>query len=210
METILIFAGGDIPPQEVTEDLPAADLILAADSGYDAAMALGYRVDVLIGDLDSIQTTPLPDHVIVEKYPADKDQTDLELSLELAIRDDPSRIVVVGGAGNRHDHELATTQMLCSDRWGGVDELDWLTARSRSYVLHRRRLIHGDVGSTISLIPIGSDVSGVSTRGLKWELANETLHLGTTRGISNVMKSPVADIKVEEGTLLVVQPTPQP
>jgi len=54
METVLIFAGGDSPSGSLTEEMPEADLVVAADSGYDVAVRHGFAVDVLIGDMDSI------------------------------------------------------------------------------------------------------------------------------------------------------------
>ena len=135
MDTVLIFAGGDHLRPELAQELPVPDLVVAADSGYEAAIALGYRVDVVVGDMDSITTSPLPDHVIVDRHPTDKDQTDLDLALELAIREDPGRIVIVGGTGGRHDHELATAGLICSTRWEEVDEIDWISSRSRSHVV---------------------------------------------------------------------------
>ncbi len=206
METVLIFTGGNRPSTDVVDDLPVPDLIVAADSGYDTAVGLGFAVDVLIGDMDSVVTDPLPSHVIVEKHPADKDQTDLNLALELVVRESPVRVVVVGGAGGRHDHELATAQLLCSDRWAAIDDLDWFSDRSRAHVIRGRRIVHGDVGATLSLIPVGSDATGVTTRGLTWELHGELLKAGSTRGVSNVMRSPIADIQVESGCLLAVFP----
>ncbi len=206
METVLIFAGGDSPGPEVAEELPASDLTIAADSGYDRAVELGFKVDVLVGDLDSIETELMPNHLIVERYPVDKDATDLELAISRVLVEHPQRLIVVGGAGGRIDHELGTAQLLCSKRWSSIDEIDWMTGRGWSYVVHRRRTIHGDLGTTISLIPTGGDASGVSTRGLNWELENETLKHGSTRGLSNAFSSPVAEIAVSAGTLLAVVP----
>lgn len=206
METILIFAAGDGLRLELAQDLPLADLVVAADSGYEVAVALGFRVDVVVGDFDSISTTPLPDHVIVEKHEADKDQTDLDLALELAIREDPARVVVVGGAGGRQDHELAAFQLICSPRWRTVDELDWLSNRSRCHVVRRHRVVHGDIGATVTLLAVGGPVHGLSTRGLAWELHDATLEPGSTWGVSNLMKAPVADIRIDSGCLLVVYP----
>lgn len=205
METVLIFAGGDSPDDSLGEELPAADLVVAADSGYDFAIASGVRVDVLVGDLDSIQTEVIPAHVIVERYPADKDATDLELALSRVTDEEPDRIVVVGGAGGRVDHELATAALLCAHEWADT-EIDWVTTRGWSHVIRRRRLIHGDVGSLISLIPMGGPAVGVSTKGLRWELDEATLIHGTTLGVSNVFNGPVADIRVRRGCLLAVLP----
>ena len=204
MDTVLIFTGSEAPQSEMSEELPKPDLVVAADSGYDYAVQLGFRVDVLVGDMDSITNTEIPGHVIIERHPTDKDASDLELALELVVRDAPERVVIVGGAGGRLDHELSTASLLCSDRWLRIDEVDWVSTRGWAYVVRRRRIIHGDVGSTLSLIPMGGDVSDVHTRGLKWDLGGDTLAYGSTRGLSNVMRSPVADIRIGEGRMLVV------
>jgi thiamine pyrophosphokinase len=206
MDTILIFAGGDHPRPELASELPVPDLVVAADSGYETATSLGYRVDVVVGDMDSIVTSPLPDHVVVERYPVDKDHTDLDLALELVIRDEPSRVVIVGGTGGRHDHELATASLICSDRWADVEEVDWVSTRSRAHVVRRRRLVHGDVGSVVTLLPVGGSVEGVTTRGLQWDLSDAVFESGSTWGVSNVMRAPVADISIASGCLLVIFP----
>jgi thiamine pyrophosphokinase len=206
METVLIFAGGDSPTDSLADELPTAELIVAADSGYDLAVAQGFAVDVLVGDLDSIETEVIPTHVIVERHPTDKNATDLELALSRVLVEKPQRIVVVGGAGGRVDHELATAALLAGDEWADVEEIDWVTDRGWAHVIRGRRILHADVGSVISLIPMGGPAHGVTTRGLRWNLAGETLHHGSTRGVSNEFTGPVADIRVELGCLLAVLP----
>jgi len=207
METVLIFAGGDSPTDSLAEELPDAELILAADSGYDLAVQAGFSVDVLVGDMDSIQSEVLPGHVIVERHPVEKDATDLELALSRVMEQRPERIVVVGGAGGRVDHELATAALLCSERWNTVDEVDWVTDRGWSHVIWRRRIVHGDVGRMISLIPMGGAVTGLYTKGLRWNLTDATMHPGTTWGVSNEFTGPVADIRIGSGCLLAVVPS---
>lgn len=207
-EIVLILAGGEATSPETSADLPRADLVVAADAGYDSALELGLPVDVLVGDMDSIQAVDIPDNVVVERHPPDKDATDLELALELVSREPPARVVVVGGSGGRLDHELAVAALLCSDRWADIDEIDWLSERGWAYVVRRRRVLHGDPGATVTLLAVGGDAAGVTTRGLKWNLDRDTLFYGSTRGVSNVMTGPVADIRVEIGVLLVVFPDP--
>ena len=205
MNTVIVFAGGEVPPKGVVADLPTADLIVAADGGMTVAEALGIAVDVLVGDLDSIDPE-LPGHLIVERHPEDKDATDLELAFELVARDWPERVVVVGGAGGRADHEMATASLLCSPRWAPIEEIDWVTGRARSHVVRGHRQIHGDIGTLISLIPYGGDAMDVHTKGLRWELDGDTLSAGSTRGVSNLMISPVVDLRVGSGVLLAVLP----
>ena len=205
MDIALIFAGGDPLPRGLTQDLPQADLVVAADSGYDTAIANGHRVDVLVGDLDSISETDLPDHVIIERHPADKDATDLELALSLVIRESPTRIVVAGGSGGRLDHELAVAALLCSPRWDVVDEIDWVSGRGVAHVITGHRMVHGDVGDLLTLIPMHGDAAGIVVKGVRWPLDGETLSAGSTKGVSNIMVSPVVDIRVSSGRLLAVR-----
>lgn len=204
MDTALVFAAGDPLPRWVSDDLPTADLVVAANGGFDVALGCGRRVDVLVGDLDSISDRLVPRHVVLERHPTDKDATDMELALSLVAREKPSRLVVAGGGGGRLDHELALAGLICSPRWEEIEEIDWVSGRGRAHVVRRRRAIHGDVGDLVSLIPMHGDARGVTTSGLKWPLAGETLAAGSSRGVSNILESPVADVRVDRGTLLVV------
>lgn len=207
MKTVLIFAGGDTPTDSLADELPGADLVVAADSGYDIAVNAGHTVDLLVGDMDSIRTEVIPGHVSVERHSANKDATDLELALARVAEQQPQRIVVVGGAGGRVDHEIAAAALLCSERWAGVTEIDWVTDRGWSHVIRGHRIVHGDAGHLLSLIPMGGPVYGVNTKGLRWDLTDATMHPGTTWGVSNELTSPIADIRVGSGCLLAVLPS---
>jgi thiamine pyrophosphokinase len=209
MSIIIVFAGGDPVPNHVLGDLPVPDRVVAADSGYRNAEALGFDVDVVIGDFDSLPAdSDLPPGVERVSYPTDKDATDLELAFEFALGVDAERIVLVGGEGGRFDHELATTMLLGSPRWAGVPEVEWVRSDAHCHVIRNTKRIHGDSGATISLIAIAGDATGVSTLGLQWDLASETLHQGSTRGVSNRFAAPEAMVRVESGALLAVVPRP--
>jgi thiamine pyrophosphokinase len=67
-------------------------------------------------------------------------------------------------------------------------------------------MVHGDVGARVTLLPVGGEVEGITTRGLKWDLSDAHLVPGSTRGVSNVMRAPVADISTSAGCLLVIFP----
>lgn len=206
MGTVIVFAAGDPPPRGILDDLPTADLVVAADGGYQIAQALGQRVDVVVGDLDSVAADDLPGHVVVERHPVDKDATDLELAFEMVSRDNPERLIVVGGSGGHLDHELAVVGVLCSPRWAHLEEVDWVSARGWAHVVRGVRRLHGDVGTTLSLIPVGGGAGGVFTRGLKWELTDGAIPAGGSLGVSNILVSPVVEVRVGSGCLLAVFP----
>lgn len=210
-DIIILFAAGDDLPSDILDDLPEAALVVAADGGYDLARALGIAVDVVVGDMDSIEDPDgLPGNVIVESHSPDKDATDLELALDRIALDRPARVVVVGGAGGRVDHELATAALLCADRYSAIEEIDWLTGRASSHVIRRRRTLHADVGTMMSLLPVNGDAYGVTTAGLQWALEDATILSGSTRGVSNRFTSPAADIQLTGGVLLAVIPRVRP
>jgi thiamine pyrophosphokinase len=206
MDTVIVFAAGDQPPPEVLQEVPEADLVIAANGGWHLARALDHRVDVVVGDLDSLDPDALPRHLVVERHPADKDATDLELALIHAARGNPARLVVVGGSGGRLDHELAVAGLICSTRWRQIEEIDWVSGRGRAHVVRGFRRLHGDVGATFTLLAIGGAATGIQTRGLKWELDSGILEPGATLGVSNVLVAPVVEVRVESGTALAVFP----
>lgn len=208
MSTIIIFAGGVEVPRAAVDELPAPDLVIAADSGFQVAVSLGYDVDILIGDMDSVgPLDDIPATTSIVRFPADKDATDLELAFELAVREQPRRIVLVGAEGGRFDHELSAVTVICSDRWRHVPEIDWVRSDSISHVIRGTRRLQGDPGSWFSLIPVSGDTSGVSTTGLQWALEGDNIHAGSGRGVSNVLLHTEILIQVTEGVLLGVFPT---
>ena len=63
--------------------LPEKALVIAADRGWDNALALGLSPDVLVGDMDSISA--VPDGVELHRSPAVKDETDAQLAIRCAV-----------------------------------------------------------------------------------------------------------------------------
>jgi thiamine pyrophosphokinase len=206
--TAIVVTGGDEVPLDVLDDLPEDGWVVAADSGADHARRLGLTVDVIVGDLDSIDPATLmafPDATIHD-HPVDKDATDLELALQLVAADsDVSRVVVIGGSGGRLDHFLANAATLSSPSLAHVDVV-WIAHPGRVTVVHDIARLHGSVGEQVSLVPIGGDVQGVRTTGLRWPLDHETLTFGSSRGVSNELAKAVATVAVTDGVLLAVQP----
>ena len=67
-----IYVGGAIDPARITEHPKGDELLIAADSGWHNAVALGERPTVLLGDFDSIGTEKLPDGVEIIRVPAER------------------------------------------------------------------------------------------------------------------------------------------
>ncbi len=208
MTTVLVFAGGRRLDAPTAARLPAADLVIAADSGADRAVELGIRPDVVVGDLDSVSIDTLAElrvdpGVTIDEHPAAKDETDLELAMLRALDAAADRIVVTGLDGGRPDHQLANLLLLADPRWARVTvdaELDGASVR----VVHHRRQLDAPAGSLVSLLPIGGAAEGVTTTGLSFPLARETLPAGSPRGVSNIAQVADPAVGVERGTLVAM------
>ena len=205
--TVVVVAGGDPPtPEEITR-LPANPVVVAADAGLDHALAAGLTVAVAIGDMDSVSSEALAaaeqSGARIERHPADKDQTDLELALVLAARL-ADRVIVIGAAGGRLDHLIGNLVVLASPRWAGVDIEAWL-GDARAVVVHGQRTLQAEVGATVSLFAVGGPAA-ITTTGLAWPLKNEILDPLTSRGVSNQATASRPELSVSEGVVLAVIP----
>ena len=206
-KTVLIFAGGEFGQPA---GLPEADLVIAADSGLDHAQRLGRKVDLLVGDLDSVSAAGLEiarqAGIEIEQHRADKDATDLELSLAAAVRRGAAHIIVAGGGGGRIDHLLANAMLLASPGWADID-VEWIVDSARVLAIRREATIQGRPGDIITLLAIGEPADGVTTSGLEYELSDDVLLASSTRGVSNVLAADEAIISVRNGVLLAIHVT---
>jgi thiamine pyrophosphokinase len=205
----LVFTGGDRPLGNAVEDLGAA-LVIAADSGVEHALALGFRVDLVVGDLDSADPvaveTAAAAGAAIERHPTDKDATDLELALAAVTRVGGGKdVVVVGGTGGRLDHFLANALVLASPRFAEL-RIRARMGTADIAVIRDAAELRGDPGDLCSLLPLGGPATGIRTDGLRFPLAHETLLPGSTRGVSNELLEPIARVSLDEGVLLAVLP----
>jgi thiamine pyrophosphokinase len=205
----IVVAGGDAAPEDAAQ-LASADVVIAADSGAAWLDAVGRQPDLLIGDMDSIAPNLLERlkvaGVPVESHPAEKDASDAELALARAVTMGAGEIVILGGFGGRRlDHELANL-LLLTEPWNGA-ELRLVRGGTTARAIHAERPLdlEGRVGDVVTLLPLAGDAIGVRTRGLRYPLDGETMHLGRSRGLSNVIEEAPASVSLEEGMLLVIE-----
>ena len=155
VETVVVVAGGH-PSPGCAPVLPERAHVIAADSGVDRALALGLRIDRAIGDFDSVSTAGLAAAeaagAVIERHPAAKDATDLELALDAAIALEPSRILVIGSAGGRLDHLLGSILLLGDARYASAT-VDAYLDDNRVTVIRGSRTLTGTPGEIVSLLP---------------------------------------------------------
>jgi len=79
-----------------------------------------------------------------------------------------------------------------------------LDSDCKAFVVYEAAEFAREDYETISLIPLTTEVAGVTTVGLKYPLQNEILSVGTTRGISNEFAADTVGITISDGLLLII------
>lgn len=185
-----------------------SDYVICADGAARYLTSLNIYPDLLVGDLDSINPNDLKQmrdrSVRIEKFPIDKDMTDTELAIEYALELNPIAITVVGALGLRWDHSLGNIMLLAKMIKTGVP-CKIIDEKTEITIVDREIELEGNIGDTISLIPLANQVKKVTLEGLKYPLSNRNISFGSSLGISNVFASKHVKITVKEGLLLVVR-----
>ncbi|HEX7097462.1 MAG TPA: thiamine diphosphokinase [Acidimicrobiales bacterium] len=211
-DAVVVVAGGVTPPAaELRALLPARPaLVVAADSGVSHAELLGLSVDVVVGDLDSVDPDALrraeAAGARVEQHRVNKDKTDLELALDAAVGayGADASYVVVGSVGGRLDHALANVLLLASPAYEHVS-IDAYIDDWHITVVRGEQRLRATPGGLVTLLPVGGDAVGVVTAELRYPLRRETLPAGTTRGVSNVADAAQVRVGLDDGVLLALR-----
>jgi thiamine pyrophosphokinase len=212
---ILILADGAVPAAaQLDRAWPGwsdgIDRVVAADGGARHAAALGVRIDRWVGDGDSLGAAGLAElraaGVPIELAPVDKDESDTELAIGVAVAAAAGRVTILGALGGaRVDHSLANVWLLAHPGLEGRATC-LLDAAARIRLLSAgSHDLGGRVGDLVSLFPFGGDAAGLTTQGLRFGLSDDRLRLGSTRGLSNVRDAGEASLTVGMGRVLVVE-----
>jgi thiamine pyrophosphokinase len=204
----IIFTGGEFANSTlIQKTVSSAKMIIAADSGAATAYALRIVPDIIVGDFDSLNKKTL--QFFKEKgskilqFPTEKNETDTELALNIAIKEGATAVTILGGIyGNRLDHVLGTlflskTYSIPITFMHG-NTVAWIGKGPLS------QSIQGKSGDLLSLIPLSSAVKTIKTEGLQYPLNNDSLFMGKTRGISNVFIQNNIHVSWKRGRLLIV------
>lgn len=205
---MLALVVADAPHADLHEFLPlfsVADLVIAADGGTRHVLHYGITPHVIIGDLDSVdlQTLAIMQERGVEivRYSAQKDETDLELAVLLAIERGATEIRILAALGGRPDMHLAN-HLLLAHHGLHACHIAMLDHGWEIRMIHTLLRLQGNLGQRVSLLPLG-DVEGISTTGLRYALHDESLLGDAVRGVSNEFAATNAEIHVRSGRLLI-------
>ena len=185
--------------------------IIAGDRGLEALYQLKMIPNHVVGDFDSVSPEILKfykkqSQIIFHTYNAEKDNTDTDIALKLAIRLKSSKITILGALGKRMDHAIANIHIL-KDALEAEIPCQILDEYNRIYLINKEMTLEKEkvYGKYVSLIPLTSTVEGLTLTGFKYPLNHYTLPIGTSLGISNEIIADTASIEMKNGILIVIE-----
>ena len=232
MKTGAIMSGGNIDTMFASEFLKknkiSPERIIAADRGLLCCSALGVVPAHIVGDFDSLGEArkealpgmPQPaltapellaayaekENVTIHRYPAEKDWTDTELALDLALSLGWNKIWILGGTGSRLDHVMGCIRLLETALKRGAeaymaDPHNLIYLKDRSFAIQRE----AQWGKYVSFFPFGGPVEGLSLRGFRYPLEGVRLDSQPTLTVSNEIVGETGEVRFESGRLLVME-----
>ena len=207
--TAVIICGGKIQHYEYLKKyFRDAPFIISADSGARHCRSFGVIPDLLVGDFDSISEADYGGlkaaGTQIQRFPIEKDMTDSELAVKIAIEKGCNKIILLGAIGTRLDHSLSNLFLLKKLLDEGVEGVV-ADENNEVTLIKDRILLDREEGTNITLLPLAGSAKGVTTKGLYYPLTNATLEVGSSWGVSNLFSEDKAQVTVKEGYLLVIK-----
>lgn len=213
MKKVLIISGGKIEEPFAFDYIGSHEfnLIIAADSGIEFLYRHQMKPDILVGDFDSADENIVAFYredpeVEFREFQPEKDDTDTEIAILLAIERGAEEVHLLGGTGSRIDHMMANVALLglLLERQIPAFLAD---AQNRVRLINQRTVLQKDTqyGDYVSLLPFMGEVTGLTLTGFKYPLLDFTMGGCHSIGISNEIEEPEAVITMKSGSLLVVE-----
>ncbi|MBO5372724.1 MAG: thiamine diphosphokinase [Lachnospiraceae bacterium] len=187
------------------------DIQIAVDSGMRYFYEVKENPDFIIGDFDSVDAEILQYFEQQEgiqwiRLIPEKDDTDTEAAIRLALKEGCTQIHILGATGSRMDHMLGNIQLLGI----GLEEaaeIFIVDAHNKIRMINKSIQIKKEeqYGSYVSLIPFTPKVRGLTLKGMKYPLHEYTMVCYNSLGVSNEIVEDVAEISFTEGVLLVLE-----
>jgi len=204
----IIIANGEINNISIIEQsICEGDYIIALDGGLKYVDKAGIKPNVIVGDFDSVDMGLVEKYrlknVELQSFPVRKDFTDMEIGIDIAAKAGAEEIVLLGALGGRLDHALGNVLNMQQAANMGIS-ISIIDEAQHVFLLKKGRKFKYKKDTTISIIPLTEQVTGVKTTNLSYPLNNETLFMGFSRGLSNVFDEDEAEIIFSGGILLVI------
>ncbi|MCF6776193.1 thiamine diphosphokinase [Thiotrichales bacterium 19X7-9] len=201
----IVILDGEIDRAFIDSQLSGYDkpLIICTDGAYLHVKALPHilkKLNVVIGDFDSINKNEIIDQHIDVIHNPDQNSTDFDKALAYLYDQGIKKIIVYGASGLSSDHFLGnlSTALLWKDKL----ELEFRDRYGVFFFIHSGVELKGIKEQKVSVIPF-FEVNNIYYEGLQYPLNGESLVFGKRIGTRNLAVSDSVIIRYDSGNVLV-------
>jgi thiamine pyrophosphokinase len=199
----LIITGGEVIRKErIMAEIDSDTYVICVDKGAETALEYGIRIDLVVGDFDSISKEAYKRIIDVAiEYPKEKDFTDTELAVVEAMRRNKVHIKIANATGSRVDHMLSNFLLLYKYK---DQDIRILGNDYEAFLIQKKLIIDNSEGKTFSLVPMSETIEGLSLEGFKYPLDNRNVKMGDSLCISNIITDQAAIVQFAKGSALII------
>ena len=203
-QKIILFLNGELPPLRVIRRFCVkGSYIICADGGANGLTGTKFVPNIILGDLDSLKPAArryFSRKKVEIRRIQDQETTDFEKALLYCIEMNLNNITVFGAVSSRPDHTINNFSVL--RRYSKTLDIRVIDKEFEIYYINKRTSFAYRKDQTVSLMPMPS-AGGITTKGLKYKLQNESLELGTREGTLNLSTAKNVSIEFRKGSLLL-------
>ena len=206
---VLIVGGGNEPSGKLLEDYSKkVDKIIGVDRGCSYLLKNNIYPHYIVGDFDSINRDDIKkleiDSIKKFKYNCEKDSTDSDIAMEIALKLEFAEIYMMAMTGSRLDHSFANLGLLSKANSAGAKAYI-INETNKIYLLEESSKIKKDNSYRyISFLAYCDKVENFNIKNAKYDLENYTLYLGDNRTVSNEFLEEDIEVKFTKGKILVI------
>jgi len=201
----IIIAGGDKMSKSSVSYIETGDFVICADRGLNYAYENEIRPNLIVGDMDSVSLDILKMYDDVEqiKFKAEKDFSDSELAINIAVERGYNDIIMFSATGTRIDHSLANIMMIGKYYEEGV-EISIINEYSEIRILKENNVFKEFNYDFFTIIPLSRKLEGLDIFNAKYELRNKTVNFGDTLCVSNEALNNELRISKQKGNAILI------
>lgn len=207
----LIITGGKINKNFAKKYLKSNkyDIIIAVDKGLETIDYLKLQPQYVLGDFDSVNTKILEKYktqnIKIIKLNPEKDLTDTHSAIDLALGIKSTEITILGAIGTRLDHTMANIHILKQALDKNI-KAKIVNEKNEIELIDKEIIIKKDDNyKYVSIIPLTTNVTGITIEGMKYIINDYTLSIGDSLGVSNEQIDKEAKISIKTGILVVIK-----
>lgn len=184
------------------------DIIIAVDKGLEIVNKLQIEPNYIIGDFDSVNEKVLNKYknknIPITYLKPEKDFTDTHMGLKKSIEIGSNDVTIIGAIGTRLDHVLANIHILKETLNNNI-QAKLVNENNQIMLIKGKNVINKNNDyKYLSIIPLTTEIKGVTLKGLKYLLENANLNIGESIGVSNEQINNTATIEINEGIAILI------